>query len=153
MTFIAIYLITGIFAYAWLARKTKSSSSEYILIGEGIPSLLFCLALWPVAVPLFLKEGLLLDEENKKRKNQKEYVPEDLSLFHGKLGITKTPQSPSGKIIIEEKEYESQSIHNHIEKGMNVRVVGHSMRHLKIEPAEPVGVEGNETLHPILFSH
>lgn len=82
-------------------------------------------------------------EKTSKKKNKEEDSAIDdastassLTKLHGRIGITKTQHSPSGITLIDGVEYESQSVLKHIEKGMSVRVVGHSMRHLKIEPAE-----------------
>ena len=142
MIFIAIYLIAGVLAYYWLSKKTKEGYSEAVstMFLEELPGLILCIGFWPIMIPLFLNVGRMLDKEKKEIENRKEYIPEDLSQLKGKFGETITPQAPSGKVKIEGKEYESRSALSYIKEGQRVQVVGHSMHHLQIEPAEPVRI-------------
>ena len=141
MTILAIYLFTGLLAYIWLYNRTKEgfSSAVGFSLFSDVFGILICSILWPIMIPFFVIEGQTREEELKVIENRKEYVPEDLGLLKGKIGEALTPQSPSGKALVEGKEYESRSILAFIPKGSNIRVVGHSMHHLQIEPADPVG--------------
>lgn len=139
MSFLAIYAIGGLLAYLWLCAKSKESAESALgFLFCDLGALIIGAVFWPVVVPFLAIESKIQTAEKEGRKNKKENPPVDLSLLHGKIGITKTQQSPSGRIVIDDKEYESQSVHTHIEKGTTVRVVGHSMCHLKIEPADQV---------------
>jgi membrane-bound ClpP family serine protease len=121
----------------WLCARSKESAESALgFLFCDLGALVIGSVFWPVVIPFLFIESKIQTAEIEQRENRKEDAPEDLSLLHGKIGITKTPQSPSGRIVIDDREYESQSVHAHIEKGTSVRVVGYSMRHLKIEPAE-----------------
>ena len=139
MIFFTTYLIAGLLAYLWLARKTKDgfeSATGMLLFGE-IPGLILTIALWPIMIPLFLHEGRILDREKRARENKIPDTQDALSALTGMLGDTLTHHNPSGKIVVEGREYESRSVLAYIPKGQRIKVLGYSMNHLEIEPTEP----------------
>jgi membrane-bound ClpP family serine protease len=152
MTYFVIYLLLGLVGYIWMYRRKKEEiEPTSTLFATDEIGLVMLALLWPVMIPFCLIDNRIQEKAIEDEKNKTEYIPEGLSLLHGKVGVTKTSHSPSGKVTIEKNEYESQSVHSYIEKGMDVRVVGHSMRHLKIEPAEPdaAGQSHSRSRNPI----
>jgi membrane-bound ClpP family serine protease len=141
MTFVVIYIIAGMIAYLWLFRKTNKEVMPacFLLFGSEL-GLLFSAILWPIMIPFCLIDNSIQEQELKEKENRKEPVKVDLSLEVGKLGEALTAQAPSGRALVDGREYETRSMLAFIPKGTKIRVVGHSMHHLQIEPADPDGV-------------
>ena len=136
MTFFTIYIIAGVVAYIGVFIKTKKGVTPACLLfdDDGL-GLLFSAILWPIMIPFCLIDNAIQEQELKERENRKEPVEVDLSLEVGKLGEALTVQSPSGRSLIDGREYETRSVLAFIPKVTKIRVVGHSMHHLQIEPA------------------
>ena len=137
MTFVAVYMIAGLIAYMYLFRKTNKEVMPACLLFFGSElGLLLCAILWPVMIPFCLIDNWIQGQEIEEKKNRKEPVQVDLSILVGNFGEALTPQSPTGKVLVKGKEYESRSVIAFIQKGTRIRVVGHSMHYLQIEPAD-----------------
>ena len=147
MNLLVAYAIGGLLAYLWLCARSKESAESALGFLFSDPSaLLIGSVFWPVVIPFLVIEGKIQAKEKNEKKNRIEYATDDLGVLEGKFGDTVTPQNPSGRVLVEGKEYESRSILAHIPKGSKIRVVGHSMRHLQIETAEPAGAINSEAV-------
>lgn len=147
MTFIAIYFTAGLVAYIWLYIRAKKGVAPAcsLFMWDDIGLLMNAL-LWPIMIPFSLIDNSIQEKALKEQENRKEPQKIDLSLEVGKLGEALTPQSPTGRALVDGREYETRSVLAFIPKGTKVRVVGYSMHHLQIEPADQGGVINSESL-------
>ena len=102
----------------------------FMLNGFGIWITIF---LWPIIIPFTVIDNAIQERELNNRRNQEEPQRVDMGREIGKLGETLTAQSPTGRVWVDGKEYESRSTRSFISKGKKIRVVGHSMDYLQIE--------------------
>jgi membrane-bound ClpP family serine protease len=141
MTFVALYFISGLVAYIWLYIRAKKGVAPAcsLFMWDDIGLVMNAL-LWPIMIPFSLIDNTIQEKALKEQENRKEPHKIDLSLEVGKLGEALTPQSPTGRALVDGREYEARSMLAFIPKGTKIRVVGHSMHHLQIEPADPDGI-------------
>lgn len=71
---------------------------------------------------------------NKTQANEKITLENNISFdsLIGKTGVTATPLRPSGKIIIDKKQYDAISSYSFIESGVQIKVTSSSNSQLKV---------------------
>jgi membrane-bound ClpP family serine protease len=137
MIWIVAYFVVGVIAVLLNSRRHEKMS----VVPSGIFAFdlwLFPIAIifWPLVLILSNVDARIQIETVNERGNQREPEKIDISFLVGEIGETTTSQSPSGKSLVQGTEYETRSMLAFIPKGKMIRVVGHSMHHLQIEPAD-----------------
>lgn len=133
------YILIGIvvcIAFSFRKSKSPQALKAIHMIGPDLSYSSFGigLLLWPLWLFMQIVEQDTLEPPSETKIKEREEV---LDFLVGRIGITVTPMIPTGRIKIDEKDYESMSDEGKIERGEEVEVLAFSMGILKVRRFQP----------------
>lgn len=138
MIWFLAYLLVGAGVYYYMVLKHSDEADDLLL-----PVLLLLTVegwiawlLWPISVWLWKKDAMRVRLQRLKAARAGGRKVEKSPLI-GAFGTALTPMMPSGKVMIENKEFPASARDGFIHKGERVEVVSSCMSFLVVRKAGP----------------